>query len=148
MVLRDIEDELVPFSLDHNISILAYSPMERGLLTGKIKPGHIFAEGDHRPGLYFFTEENIRRTNLFLEKIKPMAAEKNATLAQLVLRWTIEQPGITIALAGARNEQQAIENANAINIHLSTDELSFINHELSQLTLQHDPVQEPELEPH
>jgi aryl-alcohol dehydrogenase-like predicted oxidoreductase len=148
MVLRDIEEELVPYSLDHHISILAYSPMERGLLTGKIKPGHIFAEGDHRPGLYFFKEENIRRTNLFLEKIQPLASEKNATLAQLVLRWTIEQPGITIALAGARNEQQAIENAGAINIHLSTDELSFINHELSKLTLKHDSIKEPQLEPH
>jgi aryl-alcohol dehydrogenase-like predicted oxidoreductase len=148
MVVRDIEEELVPYALDHHTSILAYSPMERGLLTGKIKPGHVFAEGDHRAGLYFFTDENIRRTNLFLEKIQPLAAEKNATLAQLVLRWTIEQPGITIALAGARNEQQAIENAKAINIHLSTDELALISHELSQLRLQHDPVNHPELEPH
>ncbi|MDB5222184.1 MAG: aldo/keto reductase, partial [Chitinophagaceae bacterium] len=56
MVKKDIEEDVVPYCLENNISILAYSPLERGLLTGKIKPGHIFAEGDHRAGLYFFTD--------------------------------------------------------------------------------------------
>ena len=135
MLLRDIEEELVPYCLDHNTSILAYSPLERGLLTGKIKPGHIFKDGDHRAGLYFFPNENIKRTNAFLDKIQPLAAKKGATLAQLVLRWTIEQPGITIALAGARNEKQSVENAAAININLSVDEIEFINQELSLLHL-------------
>src|SRR5258705_7788871 len=135
MVLRDIEKELVPYCLEENTSILAYSPLERGLLTGKIKPGHIFKEGDHRASLYFYSDENIKRTNAFLDKIKPLAAEKNATLAQLVLRWTIEQPGITIALAGARNDRQSIENAMALTINLSADEIAFINQELSLLHL-------------
>ncbi len=135
MVKRDIEKEVVPYCLEHTISILAYSPLERGLLTGKIKPGHTFQEGDHRAGLYFFTDENIKRTNVFLDKIKQLAAKKGATLAQLVLRWTIEQPGITIALAGARNEKQAVENAAAITINLSADEIEYINRELSLLRL-------------
>jgi len=135
MVFRGIEDAVVPYCLEHNTSILAYSPLERGLLTGKMKPGHVFKEGDHRADLYFFTDENIRRTDEFLQKIEPLAKEKGATLAQLVLRWTIEQPGITIALAGARNEAQATENAGALNINLSTEELSFINKELSLVHL-------------
>jgi len=135
MVMRDIEKDTVPYCLENNLSILAYSPLERGLLTGKMKPGHIFQEGDHRADLYFFSDENISRTNAFLDKIKPLAEEKNATIAQLVLRWTIEQPGITIALAGARNESQATENALAQNINLSDEELAFINEELSQLRL-------------
>ncbi len=135
MVLRDIEKDVVPFCLESNISILAYSPLERGLLTGKIKPGHDFAEGDHRAGLYFFTDENIRRTNAFLERIKPLTHEKKASLAQLVLRWTIEQPGITVALAGARNAAQAIENADAINLNLTKEEIDLINSELNRLLL-------------
>jgi aryl-alcohol dehydrogenase-like predicted oxidoreductase len=135
MVKRDIEKDLVPYCLEHNTSILAYSPLERGLLTGKMKPGHVFAEGDHRAGLYYFTDENIRRTNSFLEKIQPLAKEKGATIGQLVLRWTIEQPGITIALAGARNEKQSVENAQALIINLSAGEMAFINDELSLLRL-------------
>lgn len=138
MVKRDIEKEIVPYCIQNNLSILAYSPLERGLLTGKMKPGYEFAEGDHRANLYYFKDENIRRTNDLLEKIKPLAEEKKATLSQLVLRWTIEQPGITIALAGARNAAQAIENANTVNVKLSKEEIAFITGELNKLTLVKD----------
>ena len=127
MVNRSIENDTVPYCLANNKGILAYSPLERGLLTGKLKAGHQFAEGDHRSANPFFTDESILAANAFLEKLKPLAAAKNASLAQLVLRWTIEQPGITVALVGARNAQQSIENAAAINVHLSADEISFIN---------------------
>jgi len=135
MVKREIEDELVPYTVQNNIGILAYSPMERGLLTGKMKPGYEFGEGDHRSENPYFTDENIRRTNEFLEKIKPLAEEKNATLAQLALRWTIEQNGITIALAGARNADQATQNAKAIDVKLTDEEILFINDELNKLQL-------------
>lgn len=136
MVNRGIEKELVPYVLENKKSILAYSPMERGLLTGKIKPGHQFANGDHRAGVPFFTDENIKRTNAFLEKIKPLAEEKKATLGQLVIRWTVEQAGITIALVGARNAEQAIQNAKAMDIKLSKEELGFITDELNKLKLE------------
>jgi aryl-alcohol dehydrogenase-like predicted oxidoreductase len=135
MVNRAIEDELVPYCIQNSKSILAYSPMERGLLTGKMKPGQQFGEGDHRAGLKFFKDENIKRTNDFLNKIKPLADEKNATLGQLVIRWTIERPGITIALVGARNAEQASQNAKAIDVKLSADEINFITGELDKLEL-------------
>lgn len=135
MVKREIEQNVVPFSLENNKSIIAYSPLERGLLTGKMKPGHTFAEGDHRANLYFYKDENLKRTAAFLDKIKPLAEEKNASLSQLVLRWTIEQPGITIALAGARNAEQSIQNAKAINVKLSKEEIDFITFELNKLEL-------------
>lgn len=134
MLLRDIEKDLVPYALEHKKSIIAYSPLQRGLLTGKIKPGYQFNEGDTREGNRFYTEENIRRTNTFLETLKPLAASKNASLAQLVLRWTIEQPGITIALAGARNAEQAVQNAKAAAVQLSTEELTFISGQVDALT--------------
>ena len=142
MVNRGIEKETVPYCIENNLSILAYSPLERGLLTGKLKPGHHFAEGDHRAGLYFFIDENIRRTNVFLGKIKPLAQEKNAFLSQLVLHWTVEQPGITIALAGARNAVQATLNARSIDVKLTKEEIDFITSELNKLELlKEDAVQ-------
>ena len=135
MVKRDIETETVPYCIEHHKAILAYSPLQRGLLTGKIQPGHQFAEGDHRESLYFFKEENIRTTNAFLEKIKPLADEKGVTLSQLVLRWTAAQPGITIALAGARNAEQAVMNAKAMEVKLSGEEIDFISGKLTGLEM-------------
>jgi len=136
MVKRDIEKDVVPYCIEQKKSILAYSPLERGLLTGKMKPGHAFAEGDHRAGLYFFKEENLKRTNAFLDKIKPIADGKGISIGQLVILWTLEQPGITIALVGARNSEQAVQNARAIDASLTQEEIAFITSELDQLTLE------------
>lgn len=138
MVRRGIEKELVPYCIENNKSILAYSPLQRGLLTGKMQPGYSFEEGDTRANEFYFADKNLRRTTDFLNEIKPLADEKNATLAQLVIKWTIEQPGITIALVGARNPKQAIQNAKAVNISLTADEISFINNKLQKLQLVKD----------
>ncbi len=137
MVKRDIEKEIVPYCVENNVGILAYSPLQRGLLTGKITPDYTFAAGDHRPTTPHFKPENIRRTNAFLEKLKPLAAEKNATLSQLVIQWTLHQPGITCALVGARNAQQTEQNAAAAQVVLSLEEVAFINGELAKLDLTH-----------
>lgn len=136
MVYRDIEKEVVPDARKNNIAIIAYSPLQRGLLTGKIKPGHRFNEGDTRDGNRFYSDENISLVNAFLDKLGPLAKAKKATIGQLVIRWTIEQPGITIALVGARNATQAIENAKAGDIKLSSEELVFITGELAKLKLK------------
>src|SRR6266487_425681 len=133
MVKRNIEEDVVPYCMENHLSILAYSPLERGLLTGKMNPGYKFTDGDHRASLYFFKDENIERTNAFLEKLKPLAKEKNAKVSQLVIRWTIEQRGITVALVGARNAQQAVENARSIEITLTKKEIDFITEELDEL---------------
>lgn len=130
---REIEDELIPYALKNNISIIAYSPLERGLLTGKITPGYQFNEGDHRATRSWFLGDNLVQVNHFLDQIRPIAADKNVTLAQLLLRWTIDQPGIAVALAGARNAKQAIENAAAMQLILS-------DHELDQIKLAAEEV--------
>lgn len=135
MVEREIEKELVPYCIENKKGILAYSPLQRGILTGKIKPGHQFGEGDHRPNTKFYQPENLNRINAFLDQIKPMAESKSVSLAQLVIRWTIDRPGITVALVGARNAEQAIQNARAINVKLSAEEIKFINDKLYQLEL-------------
>jgi aryl-alcohol dehydrogenase-like predicted oxidoreductase len=135
MVLRDIEHDVVPYCLENNKAILAYSPLQRGLLTGKITEDYSFAPGDHRPNTLPFRPENLKRTNEFLRKIKPIADEKGCTLSQLVIQWTIRQPGITVALVGARNPKQAEENARAIDFPLTREELETINAQLNELEL-------------
>lgn len=131
MLNREIENDLVPYSLENNSGIIVYSPMERGLLTGKYFKEDQLKENDHRNG--YFSQFDLDKVKKFLEKIEPIAQDKGATLSQLVLRWTTLQTAISVVLAGARNAQQAIENAKAMSFNLSQEELNFINSELSQL---------------
>lgn len=130
MVNRGTDRETIPYCMRNEKSVIVYSPLERGLLTGKMKPGYAFAEGDHRKNNPFFTDDSIERTDAFLDKLKPLADEKGATLAQLVIRWTVNHPGVTIALVGARNPAQAMQNAKAADIVLSPDEMEFINQQI------------------
>lgn len=126
MIFRDVEQNVMPQAAEKNMSIIAYSPLQRGLLTGKIKTGHHFGEGDTREGNRFYTDENIRRANQLLEKVKPIADGYNASLAQLVINWTVNRPGVTCALVGARNAQQVHDNVKAFDFTLSVDELNAI----------------------
>ncbi|MEG0761935.1 MAG: aldo/keto reductase [Chryseobacterium sp.] len=131
MLNRAIENDLVPYSLEKKSGIIVYSPMERGLLTGKYFKESQLKENDHRNG--YFSQFDLDKVKNFLDKIEPIAQEKGATLSQLVLRWTSLQPAITVVLAGARNAQQAIENAKAMSFDLSQEELNFMNTELAQI---------------
>jgi len=133
MVKRDIERDVVPFAQQHGLGILVYSPLQLGLLTGKIKPGQHFGDGDLRNGNPLFAPDNVKKVNDFLGKLRPMAESKSATLAQLVIRWTLAQPGITVALVGARNPDQAVQNAKAIDVQLAPEEVDFISKQLSEL---------------
>ncbi|WP_431214969.1 aldo/keto reductase [Puia sp. P3] len=76
MVRRDIEQELVPYCIENKKSILAYSPLQRGVLTGKIRPGYTFNEGDNRGDSKYFTGGNLTRINAFLEELRPLAADR------------------------------------------------------------------------
>jgi aryl-alcohol dehydrogenase-like predicted oxidoreductase len=135
MVNRGIEADLVPYCREHGKSILAYSPLQRGLLTGKYAPGHVFAKGDHRAENEFFTDDNIRRVNAFLDEIRPIADGHRATLTQLVIAWTIAQPGITAALVGARDAAQARANAKGGTIKLGAAELTEIRERMAGMEL-------------
>lgn len=135
MLKRDIETDLVPYCLENNVDILAYSPLQRGILTGKFNPDHHFNKGDSRRGLPWYEKENIIKINSFLDKIKKIADSKNVSLTQLVLKWTLCQPGISCVLAGARDPEQITENAGAINLDLTDDEIAYINKQISDLNL-------------
>lgn len=138
MVRRDIEEDIVPYTMEHNKSILAYSPLQRGVLTGKFNPDSVLTEGDNRKDSRFFKVHNIQAINHFLSKIRPIADAHEANLPQLVLSWTIHQPGITVALAGARTPEQVEDNARAADIKLSEDELKEIGKHLSEVRLDLD----------
>ena len=133
MVRREIEEDIVPWCLENNCGILAYSPLQRGLLAGKITKDHSFAPGDTRPDSPHYKRDNLVKINQFLDDIRPLAEEKGATLSQLVIAWTLCQPGITVALVGARNETQVIENAGAASVELSESEVGMITAKLETL---------------
>jgi aryl-alcohol dehydrogenase-like predicted oxidoreductase len=127
MVNRKIEEEVVPLCIEKNIGILAYSPMQRGLLTGKIKTDHQFNEGDTRPSTPYYREPNISNIINLVEKIRPVADNHNATIAQVVLNWTMNRPGITCVLAGARNPEQVLDNTGAVSFRLLKEEVDLID---------------------
>ncbi len=128
---RQVETDAMPYCMENNISILAYSSLAQGLLTGKFEPDHQFAEGDHRAKNKLFQGENYQRAQKAIEQLRPIAERHQCTLAQLSLAWLIAQPQ-TNAIAGARNAQQATANAKAAEIQLSNSEL----HEIDQIGRQ------------
>jgi Predicted oxidoreductases (related to aryl-alcohol dehydrogenases) len=131
MLNKNIEKDLVPYAKENELGIIVYSPMERGLLTGKYFQEGKLKENDHRKG--YFQQFDLDKVKAFLDSISPIAINKGVTLSQLVLRWTSLQPAITVVLAGARNASQAIENAQAIDITLTAEELSYIDQALAKI---------------
>lgn len=123
---RQVEKDAMPYCVENNISILAYSPLAQGLLTGKFSPGHQFDPGDNRAQNKLFQGENFQHAAQALEKLRPIAERHNCTLAQLALAWLIAQPQ-TNAIAGARYPQQAKDNALAVDVKLSADEIAQID---------------------
>ena len=121
------EDGCLDHCRENNISVLAYSPLVHGLLTGKITPERKYNPGDLRNNNPRFSPESIDRVNAMLDEFKPIAEAHGATISQLVIAWTFMQPGVTHVLCGARNETQAINNARAGELPLTQDEIQRMN---------------------
>ena len=136
MVRRDIEEDVVPWCVENHCGILAYSPLQRGLLTGKITPDYPFAPGDSRPEMPHFKINNLIKTNQFLDEIRTLAEKRGITLSQLVIGWTLQQTGITVALVGARDETQVKQNAGALQVELNREEVDLIDRKLASLDLE------------
>jgi aryl-alcohol dehydrogenase-like predicted oxidoreductase len=135
MLERQIEQDIIPYSVSKNIGILAYSPLQRGFLTGKINTNRKFGEGDHRQDSIYYKPHNLKAINDFLNAIKPISLTKQCSLSQLVLAWTMRQKGITSLLVGARDENQALENLHAVDVKLNDEDILFINKQLSLLKI-------------
>jgi aryl-alcohol dehydrogenase-like predicted oxidoreductase len=123
---RQVERDARGYCVENNISILAYSSLAQGLLTGKFGPDHKFEEGDNRAKNKLFNGKNYERAQQALDKLRPIAERHQCSLAQLSLAWLIAQPQ-TNAIAGARNAEQAVSNAKAADVELSADELQEID---------------------
>jgi myo-inositol catabolism protein IolS len=123
---RQVENDAAGYCRENGLSILAYSPMAQGLLTGKFGPGHQFEKGDHRSSNRLFQPENYQRVQAALDQLRPIAQAKGITLGQLALAWVIAQPN-TCAIAGARNAEQVLQNAAAARIQFSAEELQTLD---------------------
>ncbi len=138
---RQVESDAMPYCIEHNISILAYSLLAQGLLAGKFGLNHQFAEGDHRAQNKLFKGENYQRAQNALDQLRPLADRHHCTLAQLALAWLIAQPQ-TNAIVGARKSEQASANAKAVEVALSSEQLQEIDQIGRQVTdyLDSNPV--------
>ncbi|BCU10671.1 aldo/keto reductase [Microcystis aeruginosa] len=138
---RSVEKEIMPYCIENNISILAYSPLAQGLLTGKFRNGYQLAAEDHRIKNKLFHGENFQRVQAALNQLEPIAERYNCSLAQLSLAWLIKQPQ-TNAIAGVRNAAQAVNNAQAMRINLTPEDLKLIDNIGKQVTdfLDDNPV--------
>ena len=126
MIKRDIEETHVPLCLQEKVSVLSYSSLALGLLTGKIGPDRTFEGDDQRKDNPRFSVENRRKVAELMRAIAPIAEAHGATKAQVVIAWTLQQPGITFSLCGARDPEQARENAKAGRLRLTREEIGVI----------------------
>lgn len=127
MLDREIEKALLPICAEHGVSTLSYSSLALGLLSGRMGPSRVFTGDDLRRDNPRFSLANREKVARLMEAIATIADTHDATSAQIVIAWTAEQPGITFALCGARNPEQARENARAGRIRLSQDETTIIS---------------------
>lgn len=127
MTNRRVEGEMAPLCHENDVSILSYSSLALGLLAGKIGPDRVFEGDDQRRDNPRFSIANRKKVARLMQAIAPIAEAHGATKAQAVIAWTLQQPGITFSLCGARDATQAAENAKAGLIRLSTDDLAAIS---------------------
>jgi len=124
MLDREVEQANLPFCEQRDISVLAYAPLADGLLTGKIEPERQFGPGDRRLNNPRFSVQNRHAVQDMLGEFRSIAQRHAASMVQLVTAWTLAQPGVTHALCGVRNAEQAVENAGAGSVELDTDEVA------------------------
>ena len=136
MLFRDAERSQLPYCREHGVAFLAYSPLVNGLLTGKIGPDRTFPPGDLRATRPLFSQDNRRAIAAMLSAIQPLADSHRVTLAQLVIAWTLHQPGVTHALVGVRDPAQAQENAAAADLELSAEESNKIDNAVRGVSLR------------
>lgn len=132
MIDREIESDLLPLTVPNQVSTLSYSSLALGLLSGKIAPQRQFSGDDQRKDNPRFSQANREKVQQFAQAIGDVASNHNASIAQLVIAWTLAQPGVTFGLCGARDTRQAEENAAAGRIRLTENERTTIDAAIAQ----------------
>lgn len=136
MLSREPEKEMLPLCRQRELATLTYMSLEQGLLTGKIGMDHRFKDGEFRTSADWFPwllPQNRRRILNLLDGWQPLCEKHQCTLAQLVLAWTLAQPGVTHVLAGARKQQHIRETAAAADLEIPSGDIERITGDLNAL---------------
>ncbi len=128
---RDVEREILPTCRELGIRFVPYSPLGRGFLTGQIRSPEDLEEDDARRVRFpRFQEENFRQNMELVEKVKEIAAEKDATPGQLALAWLLAQGEDIVPIPGTKRRRYLEDNAGATEIELTDDDLGRIEEAL------------------
>lgn len=122
---RDAEKDLLPYSLENNISFIPYFPLASGLLTGKFTPSSTFEDGRTKNPL-FQGDAFIQNLNK-VDELKTIARDKNVAVSNLVLAWYLKRDAIDVVIPGAKKPEQVLENIKTLDIELSTEEINKIS---------------------
>lgn len=129
MLLRGVEAEIMPFCAENNIGIVVYSPMQAGLLTGKMTRERVaqFPDDDWRKVKSPQFQEPELSINLALvEELRPIAERNGRSVAELAIAWVLRRPEVTSAIVGARRPSQIEETVNAAQWTLSAEEMTEV----------------------
>lgn len=126
MLQRQIESDTLPWCIERNIASIIYWPLMKGLLAGKLPRDYQFEPGDGRAKYPMFQGEEWEKNQNFLDELRDIAGDIGKTVAQVVVNWTIHQPGITVALCGAKRAHQIEETAGAMGWKLTADQFARI----------------------
>lgn len=134
MLHREVEDELLDYCAQENIGVIAYSPLQRGLLTGKFSQARLagLPLDDHRRRNPDFQESQFTATLELVEHLKKIAERNGRTCAQLAISWILRRSEVTAAIVGARRPQQILETAAASDWDLSKEDIEEIEQLLAQ----------------
>lgn len=128
MVHREVEAEHLEYCDSNNIGIIVYSPIQRGLLTGKFSRQRLanLPQDDHRRTNPDFREPRLSATLELAENLKPIAERNSRTLAQLAIAWILRRSEVTAAIVGARRPDQIAETAPAADFELGAEDIEEI----------------------
>jgi aryl-alcohol dehydrogenase-like predicted oxidoreductase len=123
---RDVEDDILPTCRELGIGLVAYSPLGRGFLSGRIETVDNLAPNDYRRNSPRFQGDNLDHNLVIVERLRALAVEKGTTPAQLALAWLLAQGPDVVPIPGTRSQQRLEENAGAARILLSAQDLERI----------------------
>lgn len=132
MLQQEIRSELLPYCRSKEIAMVAYWPLMKGLLTGRMKRDQVFPKTDSRHKYPMFNGDEFQKNLSFVETIQTIATQLDVSLSSLVLAWTMGQEGISTVLFGATNAEQVAANATALYCSLDDNTVSAINEAVRQ----------------
>jgi aryl-alcohol dehydrogenase-like predicted oxidoreductase len=129
---RDLEREIVPMLLDQKMGLLVWSPLAGGFLSGKFTRDGA-SDNEARRSKFTFPPVNLEKAYDIIDAMQAVAKRRNATVAQVALRWLLHQPSVTSVIIGAKNASQLKDNLGSVGLKLDAEDLKQLD-EVSRLT--------------